>query len=78
MNFSHFRELFFEVYAPILTIVSVEVHDNDGDQNGVLNNGETADIEVTVRNSGRQLVINLVGTLSSNDQYTRNETVFGF
>ncbi len=49
----------------------VKVHDNEGDGNGILNNGETAFIEVNFKNFGRQPFSELIGKLSSTDKYIR-------
>lgn len=63
------KEITFENYAPMLSFESLEVIDYDGNQNGVLNNGETAWIEISIKNSGRQDATDLWGTLRKSDNF---------
>jgi hypothetical protein len=66
-----YHDFSFEIHAPILKINYVKVHDDDGDRNGILNNGETARIEVNILNLGRQDVSEIIGRLSTSDYFTR-------
>ncbi|MCD6347226.1 MAG: T9SS type A sorting domain-containing protein [Bacteroidales bacterium] len=57
-----------EVYAPGLEISEIRVDDVNGNQNGVLEKGERANITLMVINNGRQGISNVETTLSSDDQ----------
>ena len=59
----------FEVYAPNLKINNIVVDDTEGNQNGVLDNGEIVEISVKIKNTGRQGVNQLTGKLLSDDPY---------
>ncbi len=63
------KDVALENYAPALSFDSLEVIDFDGNQNSVLNNGETAWIEISVKNSGRQNATELLGTLRTTDNF---------
>ncbi len=54
-----------EVYAAQLAFSSVSVLDFSGDSDGILDPGESAQIQVTLHNAGRMAVEELTGTLSS-------------
>ncbi len=57
------------VHAPDLGLVSVSVNDASGNNNGVLDPGETASIIVTISNAGSGSSYNVSGVLSENDGY---------
>jgi len=59
----------FDVFAPMLVLESVTVNDSTANQNGILNNGETVQLKLTVKNDGRQPLTGATGALSTNDQY---------
>ncbi|MFZ5517711.1 MAG: M14 family zinc carboxypeptidase [Candidatus Zhuqueibacterota bacterium] len=67
MEWSH--QFLFEVFAPTMSLEDVTVNDLAGNQNGVLNNGETVQLIFAINNNGRQSLTDLVGVLSANDAY---------
>jgi hypothetical protein len=56
-------------HAPAVEFVSVDINDNIGNGNGILDPGETAELVVTVQNDGSATAANLMGTLSEMDPY---------
>ena len=54
-------------HAPILTFVNYSIDDSNGNNNGFLDPGETADMTVTVENSGSADAYNVVALLTSSD-----------
>ncbi len=54
------------IVAPTLTFSSMGVLDGSGDNDGVLDPGETAQIRLTLLNTGNGSAHNVTGTLSSN------------
>lgn len=57
------------VTGPYLLLESVEVDDSNGNNNGILEPGETADYIITLKNVGSENALAIVGTLSCNDPY---------
>ena len=56
-----------EVYAPVVEIQDIIIDDSGGNQNGVLNNGESGILEIIFYNSGRQEINNLSGLVRTSD-----------
>ena len=56
-----------EVHAPELMYFTCLIDDYNGDDDGLLEPGETADIIVTLGNSGSLKAVNVTGTLSEDD-----------
>jgi len=54
-------------HAPALTFVNYVVDDSNGNNNGMLDPGETVDMTVTVENSGSADAYNVVALLTSSD-----------
>ncbi|HKK20225.1 MAG TPA: C25 family peptidase C-terminal domain-containing protein, partial [candidate division Zixibacteria bacterium] len=66
------------VKAPVLEFVSASMNDAvGGDNNGILDPGETAEVVVTLRNSGTGQAFNAVANLSVNDQYVTATDSYG-
>ena len=57
------------VHAPVVEFLSVSIDDASGNGNGILDPGETADIVVSVSNSGSCSATTVTGTLSESDSY---------
>jgi len=57
------------VHAPVVDLLSVSIDDASGNGNGILDPGETADVVVSVANSGSCSATTVTGTLSENDSY---------
>ena len=57
------------VTGPYLLLESVEVDDSNGNNNGILEPGETADYIITLKNAGSETALAIVGTLTCNDPY---------
>ncbi|MCD6332981.1 MAG: DUF2817 domain-containing protein [Bacteroidales bacterium] len=58
-----------EVHAPVIAIAGLVIQDTEGNRNGALDNGETATINLLVKNNGRQDVHDLSVTVSTEDPY---------
>jgi len=56
-------------HAPEITVGTVTVHDPSGNNNGRLDPGESATLDVNLTNNGSALVVNLAALLSSADPY---------
>jgi Zn-dependent M28 family amino/carboxypeptidase len=62
-------------HAPNLTVTSVTVYDSiSGNENGVLEPGETADVAVTLLNEGSWQAIGLTATISSGSAFVIIQT----
>lgn len=57
------------VHAPVVGFVSVTINDASGNQNGILDPGETADLIVHINNVGTGQAIMTEGYLYPNDSY---------
>lgn len=55
----------FEVYAPVTEIDQIRLDDSGGNGNGTADSGETVTVMVTVRNSGRQDLHDIMATLTT-------------
>ncbi|MFC2132645.1 M14 family zinc carboxypeptidase [Bacteroidota bacterium] len=64
-----------EVHAPVLEVNYINVNDSNGNNNNILEGGETAIIEVNVINNGRQEINLLSASLFSTDNYIQIEPV---
>lgn len=67
-------------YAPILSYVEYSISDPNGNNNGKLDPGETADVVVKVGNIGSSDILGVDGTLNSTDQYitiNENQMTYG-
>ncbi len=63
------------VNAPVLTVNSLTVNDAAGNNDGILDAGETADIVIQVTNTGHADISNVSGIISSdNTEWTLNTT----
>ena len=58
-----------EAHAPVIELGTYSVSDPAGNNNGILDPGETVDILVELSNTGSSDAINVMGDLSSFDQY---------
>ena len=56
-------------HAPTLGFSSFVIDDNQGNQNGIIDPGETVDIIVDLSNLGSSEAFNVIGNLSSTSQY---------
>jgi hypothetical protein len=56
-------------WAPVLGIVAVAVNDDAGNDNGALDPGETANLELVIENHGGAEVLDLIAVLSSVDPF---------
>ncbi|MBD3331723.1 hypothetical protein GF356_02640, partial [candidate division GN15 bacterium] len=65
------------VHAPVLDFVSVEVQDYSGNNNGILDPGETADLVVTLENTGSALAGFTSGLLTETDTYVTLDDDYG-
>ncbi|MBU2625794.1 MAG: hypothetical protein KKG33_09565 [candidate division Zixibacteria bacterium] len=63
---SHFS---IQVHAPNINQLSITIDDATGNMNGILDPGETANIIVTLENSGSGDATNVTADLSENDQF---------
>ncbi len=58
-----------EAHSPIFELGTYTVSDPSGNNNGILDPGETADINVELTNTGSSDAVNVMGDLTSADQY---------
>jgi len=58
-----------EAHAPILNYVSYSIDDPDGDGNGKIDPGESADVSITLANQGTSDAYNVIGQLSTESEY---------
>lgn len=66
-------------YAPVFTIGNYSVNDEDGNDNGRLDPGETADLIITASNEGNSESVEAIGNLILDDPYvTLNNSSFEF
>ncbi len=65
------------VHAPVLNLVSVTIQDYSGNNNGILDPGETADLLVTVANSGSAIAGLTTGLLTESDMYVTVDDDYG-
>ncbi len=75
-------ESFFSIKAqsPVIEYVSFAISDPTGNNNGKLDPGETATLNITLKNSGHSKAFNMIGNLSSTDTYitiNSNNIVYG-
>jgi hypothetical protein len=71
---------FVKAYAPVLQYVSYSISDTNGNSNGRLDPGETADLTVSVTNKGASDAFNIYGILNSVDPYIQvvsDSAIFG-
>jgi hypothetical protein len=68
VSFAWKDSLSFEAHTPTIEIVNVIIHDDSGNQNGVLDNGEQANVELVIENLGRQSISEIISTLTSTDE----------
>lgn len=61
--------LSIEAHAPVFALGQYNVSDPSGNNNGILDPGETADIFVELLNTGSSDAVNVMGDLFSGDQY---------
>jgi hypothetical protein len=55
------------VNAPKFTIANLTIFDTTGNNNGILDPGETALVKIEVTNNGHASITNVIGTLTSNN-----------
>jgi PKD repeat protein/uncharacterized spore protein YtfJ len=68
-----------EAHAPILEYMDYEISDPAGNNNGKLDPGETANIIITLENSGSSEVMNVIGELIESDPFiTLNTSQMSF
>lgn len=56
-----------EVYAPELIISRIRIVDSEGNENGVFDAGEKVMVDLGISNTGRQIVHDLAGEISTNN-----------
>ncbi|NOY50682.1 MAG: T9SS type A sorting domain-containing protein, partial [Chlorobi bacterium] len=56
-------------HAPVLSFVSFNVDDSSGNNNGLIDPGEKADISIKLTNGGSSQVFNVIGSLSTENEY---------
>ena len=61
-------------HAPVLEFTNFEIVDPEGNNNGRLDPGETAEIIISIANTGSSEAIDVMGVLSSDDVYITFET----
>ena len=59
------EEIQFETFTPNMKISSIDIDDSNGNNNGVLDNGESAIVELRLINTGRQPIHQAEVTLST-------------
>jgi PKD repeat protein len=57
------------VTGPYIIMDSYDIDDSNGNNNGILEPGETADYIITLKNVGSENALAITGTLACNDQY---------
>ena len=57
------------ITGPYIVLEGYVVDDSNGNNNGQLDPGETADFIITLKNIGSENALDIIGTLSTNDQY---------
>lgn len=57
------------VTGPYIIMDSYDIDDSNGNNNGILEPGETADYIITLKNVGSENALDITGTLACNDQY---------
>lgn len=67
-----------DISSPIVGFVSVSISDPTGNNNGILDPGETADLVVTINNTGTGSANGVEGTLSEDDTYTTVGDDYGY
>jgi len=63
------EQFFLEVFAPDIDINFKRIDDSEGNGNNIIDNGETAILEVIITNTGRQAINGVTGTLSTEDTF---------
>lgn len=63
---SHFS---LTVHAPNIELSVIDINDASGNNNGMLDAGETVEVVVTITNKGSAEAYNAVGVLSEDDEY---------
>lgn len=58
-----------EAHAPVLALSDYSVFDPTGNNNGILDPGETADIVIEIKNTGTSGALSVTGELLSSDPY---------
>ena len=61
--------IFMVAHAPTLNLSSFIIDDNAGNQNGRIDPGETVDLIVDITNNGSSESFNIIGNLTSSNQY---------
>lgn len=61
-------------HAPDLNFAGYIVDDSGGNNNGILDPGETAPVEITIENNGGSAAANIEGALSTTDPYLTIQT----
>ncbi len=58
-----------EAHAPVLSFLEFSISDQEGNANNMIDPGETVDIHIVYMNEGSSDAYNLIGQLSSQDDY---------
>ncbi|HTX88731.1 MAG TPA: T9SS type A sorting domain-containing protein [Bacteroidales bacterium] len=66
VTYSHF---YIEAHAPAVTILSMAIHDPNGNNNGQLDPGETATIDILTQNTGEFDAVDAVSELTSSNPF---------
>ncbi|MDF1543855.1 MAG: C25 family cysteine peptidase [bacterium] len=67
-----------KAHAPVMSFSSSFIDDATGDNNGILDPGETADITITLANDGSAIGSNLEAVLSCSDSYVTVSDDYGY
>ncbi len=64
-----------KAHAPVLELGSSSISDPGGNNNGILDPGETADLNIEVKNTGSSGALSVTGDLSTTDPYVTINSV---
>ncbi len=64
-----YSSFMIEAHAPAVTILNMAIHDPQGNNNGQLDPGETAEIDIAVQNTGEFDALDAISELSSSNPF---------
>ncbi len=70
-------EFSFTVHKPSISIKTVTINDNAGNNNGIPDLGETVEMTITLENGSSGLAGNITGLLSESDSYLNIDDPYG-
>jgi len=71
-------QIVIQAHAPVLSYVDFEINDTDGNNNGRLDPGETADITVQIVNEGSSEAFDILGELNASEYITINTSSISY